>query len=294
MSGKVEKKRKPDWLRVRIPAEIRGEEDRVAGILSRYHLNTVCHEALCPNRGECFQRQTATFMILGAVCSRNCRFCNVNPGRPGPLDCGEPERVARAAAELNLRHVVVTSVTRDDLPDGGSEHFALTVRAIHAHLPRATVEVLIPDFLGNPEDLDRVIASGPDIINHNIETVPRLYPLVRPQAVYERSLELIRRVKERAPGILTKSGMMLGLGEEREEVIRALGDLRDNRCDMLTLGQYLAPSADHYPLQEYVTPEAFGEYGALARELGFSYVASAPLVRSSYLAEEALADRSRG
>ncbi|MBN2626529.1 MAG: lipoyl synthase [Spirochaetales bacterium] len=286
--------RKPDWLRVRIPAEIRGEEDRVAGTLSRFHLNTVCHEALCPNRGECFQRQTATFMILGAVCSRNCAFCNVNPGKPGPLDPQEPENVARAAAELNLRHVVVTSVTRDDLSDGGSAHFALTVDAIRKHLPRATIEVLIPDFKGSSDDLDRVIAAAPDIINHNIETVPRLYRHVRPQAVYERSLELLKRVKERAPGILTKSGMMLGLGEEQQEVLASLSDLRKNRCDMLTLGQYLAPSADHYPVKEYVTPDAFDEYGIRAREMGFSYVASAPLVRSSYLAEEALADRSRG
>ncbi len=285
--------RKPDWLRVWIPAEIRGEEERVAETVSRFHLNTVCSEALCPNRGECFQRQTATFMILGAVCSRNCAFCNVHPGKPGPLDRDEPENVARAAKELNLRHVVVTSVTRDDLSDGGSEHFALTVRAIRSSLPEATIEVLIPDFLGNSESLDRVIASEPDIINHNVETVPRLYGEVRPQADYRQSLELLRRVKERAPRILTKSGMMLGLGEEREEVLGVLKDLRVNRCDMLTLGQYLAPSARHYPVKEYITPDNFDEYGRLAREMGFSYVASAPLVRSSYLAEEALAGRIR-
>jgi lipoic acid synthetase len=283
--------KKPDWLRVRMPAQVRGEVERVADTLAHYQLNTVCDEALCPNRGECFQRKTATFMILGSVCSRNCTFCNVDGGETQKLDPHEPDNVAGATAELGLRHVVITSVTRDDLPDGGSDHFARTVRAVKKRNPQVTIEVLIPDFQGDSDALDRVIAAGPDIINHNVETVPRLYDHVRPEAVFSRSLELLRRVKERAPHILTKSGMMLGLGEKEEEILEVLKVLRENRCDMLTLGQYLAPSSEHHRVVEYVTPAAFDLYGEKARAMGFTHVASAPLVRSSYLAEEALKDR---
>ena len=280
--------KKPDWLRVRMPAEIRNESGKVAETLAKYNLNTVCDEALCPNRGECFQRKTATFMILGSVCSRNCTFCNVDGGSPQKLDPHEPDHVAGAVAELGLRHVVITSVTRDDLSDGGSEHFARTIGALKKKNPSLTIEVLIPDFQGDSKALDRVINACPDIINHNVETVPRLYENVRPEAVFTRSLELLERVKERAPSILTKSGMMLGLGEREEEILEVLRELRAHHCDMLTLGQYLAPSKEHFPVQEYITPAAFDHLGDLARAMGFTYVASAPLVRSSYLAEEAL------
>lgn len=288
----AERLRKPDWLRVRIPAKIRDEAGKVADTVARYNLNTVCDEALCPNRGECFQRRTATFMILGSVCSRNCTFCNVEGGSTQRLDPHEPQNVAGAASELELRHVVITSVTRDDLPDGGSEHFARTIKAVKEKCPSLTIEVLIPDFQGDSQALDRVIAAGPDIINHNVETVPRLYEAVRPEAVFFRSLKLLKRVKEREPALITKSGMMLGLGEREDEVLEVLRELRAHKCDMLTLGQYLAPSKMHFPVQEYITPEAFTRLGDLARNMGFAYVASAPLVRSSYLAEEALKSRS--
>lgn len=257
-------------------------------LLEGLGLDTVCLSAACPNLGECFARRTATFLILGPVCTRNCRFCAVPKGTPRPVDPGEPRRVALAAAELQLRHVVITSVTRDDLPDGGAGQFAATVTAVREALPEATVEVLTPDFRGRPAALEKVMAAGPRVFNHNVETVPRLYPAARPQADYRRSLEVLRRAKEMRPGILTKSGLMVGLGEREEEVLAVLADLRSAGCDAVTIGQYLRPSKAHLPVREYLTPETFARYRARAREMGFRYVASGPLVRSSYLAEDAL------
>ncbi|WP_319559553.1 lipoyl synthase [Marispirochaeta sp.] len=279
-------KRKPDWLKI----PVRGGRDlnRVKALLKRLHLNTVCVEANCPNRMECFASRTATFMILGSVCTRNCRFCNVTPGTPETVDETEPARVAEAARELGLRHVVVTSVTRDDLADGGAGHFVAVIHELRRHLPAASVEVLIPDFLGDPDALAMVIDAAPDVINHNVETVPRLYPMVRPQADYRRSLELLRRVAECGKPIAVKTGLMLGLGEKREEVLVLFDDLRQAGCDFLTIGQYIAPSSSHYPVAEYVHPDVFDEYRREAQNRGFRHVASAPFVRSSYKAAEAL------
>ncbi len=281
-------KRKPDWLKI----PVRGGKDlnAVKAILKKMHLNTVCVEANCPNRMECFSFRTATFMILGSVCTRNCRFCNVCPGSPEAVDRNEPERLAKAAAELGLRHVVVTSVTRDDLPDGGSGHFAAVIEALRKHLPEATIEVLIPDFNGDEEALQVVIDAGPEIINHNVETVPRLYADVRPQADYPQSVELLRRVAASETGVAAKTGLMVGLGETREEVLMLFDDLRAAGCDFLTIGQYLAPSRDHFPVVEYVPPEVFDFYRREAEDRGFRFVASAPFVRSSYRAGEALGD----
>ncbi len=282
-------KRKPEWLRIDLN---KGRSlDYVKEILERFSLNTVCEEANCPNRMECFSKKTATFMILGSQCSRNCRFCNVTHGKPQPVDPEEPQHVAEAAVELGLKHVVVTSVTRDDLPDGGANHFSKVIKAIKALKNDMVVEVLIPDFRGSYEALKTVVKAKPEILNHNIETVPGLYPEVRPAALYERSLELLRRVKEIDSSVLTKSGIMVGLGEKEEEVIGVFKDLRAAGCDFLTIGQYLAPSSKHYPVVEYVTPEAFKKYKEAALNLGFSFVASAPLVRSSYNAAEMLEPR---
>ena len=284
-------RRKPDWLKI----PVRGGRDlnRVKALLKRLHLNTVCVEANCPNRMECFASRTATFMVLGSVCTRNCRFCNVTPGSAEPVDPEEPVRLAEAARELGLRHVVVTSVTRDDLPDGGAGHFAAVIRELRSRLPEASVEVLIPDFQGDPEALARVIEAGPEVINHNVETVPRLYPKVRPQADYPRSLELLRRVAECGKPIAVKTGLMLGLGETRDEVLELFDDLRESGCDFLTIGQYIAPSAGHYPVAEYVKPEVFDEYRREAESRGFRHVASAPFVRSSYKAAEALNGKAK-
>lgn len=309
--------RKPDWLKV--PLRSGAELSTVQSVLNRYALHTVCKEANCPNRMECYSRKTATFLILGPICTRNCRFCNVTPGTPAPLDPEEPERVLEAVRELGLRYVVITSVTRDDLPDGGASQFARTIRLLKEKVPQVQVEVLIPDFNGDPDALRRVVEAGPDVLNHNVETVPRLYPNVRPQAVYTRSLELLRRAKEywekthspspenpsestlpcnssrrpaQAPlsepvGMLrTKSGIMVGLGEAESEVVAVLQDLRTVGCDYLTIGQYLAPSRDHHPVVEYITPQQFARYRDLALELGFLSVASGPFVRSSYHAAE--------
>ncbi|WP_319475642.1 lipoyl synthase [Marispirochaeta aestuarii] len=278
--------RKPDWLRI----PVRGGRDlnKVKALLKSLHLNTVCVEANCPNRMECFASRTATFMILGSVCTRNCRFCNVSPGTPEPVDLEEPVRLARAARELGLRHVVVTSVTRDDLPDGGAGHFAAVIRELRTRLPEASIEVLIPDFQGDPDALATVIEAGPEVINHNVETVPRLYSRVRPQADYRRSLELLKRAADCGRPMAVKTGLMLGLGETREEVLELFDDLRRAGCDFLTIGQYLAPSSDHYPVVEYVKPEVFDDYRKEAEQRGFRHVASAPFVRSSYKAAEAL------
>lgn len=277
-------RRLPPWLHKRIPAS--GNMEATRRLLEELKLNTVCQSALCPNLGECFARRTATFMILGNTCTRNCRFCAVQSGQPQPPDPDEPRRVALAAARLGLKHVVVTSVTRDDLPDGGAGQFAATIKSIREYLPGAVIEVLTPDFQGKKEALVKVLEAGPHIFNHNIETVPRLYPEVRPGASYQRSLEILKQVKEMAPGIYTKSGLMVGLGETKEEVEQVMADLRKVNCDILTIGQYLRPSPQHLEVKEYVRPEVFDYYGARGREMGFLYVAAAPFVRSSYNAAE--------
>lgn len=275
--------RKPDWLKKKIDLK---ELTGMQALLRSLSLHTVCEGADCPNRGECFKAGTATFMILGGICTRGCRFCAVDKGKPMPPDADEPEHVADAAQKLGLKHVVVTSVTRDDLADGGAAHFADTVRALKKRLPQSSVEVLIPDFKGSAEALNIVIESKPDIINHNLETVPSLYDTVRPQAVYERSLELLRRVKEK--GILSKTGIMVGLGEAQCEVLLLLDDIAGIGCDILTIGQYLAPSKQHLPTAEYIKPEVFEAYKEAALERGIKYVASAPFVRSSYNAAEGM------
>ncbi len=273
----------PPWLKVRLPAPSRTEP--VAHLLDELGLSTVCREAHCPNRGECYACGTATFMVLGSVCTRGCTFCAVRGGTPLPPDPDEPRRVAEAALRLGLRHVVVTSVTRDDLPDGGSAHFAAVIRALHERTP-ATVEVLTPDFEGRRADVDRVLDAAPEVFNHNVETVPRLYPAVRPQADHQRSLAVLSMAAGHPAGAVTKSGLMLGLGEREDEVLGVLADLRRAGCRAVTMGQYLAPSAAHRPVVEFVRPEQFEEYGRRAREMGFDAVASAPLVRSSYGAAE--------
>jgi len=279
-------KRKPEWLRVKAHS-VKGLEF-VEGMLKDLHLNTVCDEAACPNRGECFGRKTATFMILGSVCTRNCTFCNVTKGRVQPVDENEPERVAEAVKILGLKHAVITSVTRDDLPDGGAGHFARVIEAIRNAAPKVTIEVLIPDFKGDIEALEKVVRARPEIINHNVETVPDLYSEVRPQADYRRSLNVLRNVKRLDKSIYTKSGIMVGLGETEEQVISVMRDLREADCDFLTVGQYLAPSAKHHPVVEYIHPDQFKAYEEKAYELGFLFVASGPLVRSSYMAEQAI------
>ncbi len=271
------------WLT--LPAPDREVLARMGKLLRELRLHTVCESALCPNIGKCFGRGTATFMILGDVCTRGCRFCSVGKGKPAPPDPEEPERVAEAARRLGLRHVVITSVTRDDLPDGEASHFAATIEAVRHRLPGATVEVLIPDFGGSLEALEQVIAAGPEVINHNLETVPRLYPRVRPRADYQRSLGILAWVKRQAPWVITKSGLMVGLGERPEEVENALVDLRRAGCDVVTLGQYLRPSKRELPVAEFIPPERFEEYRRLGEKLGFLAVVAGPLVRSSYRAE---------
>jgi len=273
----------PDWLKVKLPT---GEKfHRVNALIIKYNLHTVCQSALCPNKGECFSRGVATFMILGDVCTRGCRFCNVSKGNPSPLDEGEAHRVAQAVSKLELRHAVVTSVTRDDLPDGGATIFSATITAIRALNPGCRVEVLVPDFKGSTKALSLVLQAKPDILNHNVETIKRLYPLVRPGADYERSLNLLRQSKQIAPTVWSKSGMMLGLGEEWQEIIRTLKDLRGVDCDTVTIGQYLQPSKNQLPVNRYYTPEEFAELRRVARQMGFRSVACAPLVRSSYQAD---------
>jgi len=260
--------------------------DIVEEVIAGLGLNTVCREANCPNFAECFSRKTATFLIMGTNCTRNCRFCNVRHDAPQALEHGEPKNVALAVKELGIRYIVVTSVTRDDLPDGGAEHFAETVREIKAASPGTVVETLIPDLMGSYSALKRVTDSRPDVISHNMETVKALYPEVCPQAGYRRSLDLLRNVKLLDPGIRSKSGFMVGLGETEGQVFELLDDLRDAGCEFITIGQYLAPSKRHIPVHEYVEPARFEEYGATARRKGFAFVASAPLVRSSYNAGE--------
>jgi lipoyl synthase len=283
----VKKTAKPEWLKIKVQDGPRRRA--VEGLIRKLDLHTVCDEARCPNRMECFSRKTATFMIMGRVCSRNCTFCNVAGGVPEPLDPGEPNRVARAVRELGLTYAVITSVTRDDLPDGGAGHFADTIRALKGENPGVKIEVLIPDFLGQPSSLRKVVEAQPEVINHNVETVPRLYPAVRPQADYGRSLEVLKAVKEMNSRVLTKSGLMVGLGEEKEEVLQVFRDLRRLHCDLLTVGQYLAPSIRHHPVAAYIEPDLFEEYRKRGLDLGFRHVASGPLVRSSYRADQGAA-----
>lgn len=277
-------RRLPAWLTVRLPKR-RPIED-VQELLRERRLHTVCEEARCPNLWECWTKKSATFMIMGDTCTRSCRFCAVKTGKGAPLDPDEPARVADAALALGLRHVVVTSVNRDELENGGAEHFAATIRALKELLPQAVIEVLTPDFLGNKKAIQIVVDAKPHVFNHNIETVPRLYRQVRPQARYARSLELLRYVKGSNPNIYTKSGLMVGLGENREEVIGLLRDLRDHDVDIVTIGQYLKPGKGYLDVAEYVHPDVFAQYRRIGEELGFLFVASGPFVRSSYNAIE--------
>lgn len=278
--------RKPDWLKVKIVGN--ENTNKVKNMIDRLGLNTVCTEANCPNKMECFERSTATFMILGTVCTRNCTFCNVTKGTTEPINSLEPQNISKAVQELSLKHVVITSVTRDDLPDGGAKHFSDVIKAIKETTPKVTIEVLIPDFKGDEASLRTVISAKPDIINHNVETVPSLYSKVRPMAQLERSLMLLQRVKELDATILTKSGMMVGLGETMEEVEQLLTNLKAVGCNIVTIGQYMAPSSSHTPVIEYIHPDIFKQYKSYAEALGFDYVASSPLVRSSYHADEAI------
>ena len=276
--------KKPDWLRVQYNREAVGE---VARLMKDLKLNTVCKEANCPNLGECYKKHTATFMVMGSACTRNCRFCNVSCAKPQPLDPDEPRHLAEVAKKLALRHVVVTQVTRDDLPDGGAAHMAAVVRAVHETCPGTTVEVLISDLKGSEDALRVVLDAKPEVLNHNVEMVSRLYHDVRPQARYERSLKVLSDSKKFAPNILTKTGFMLGLGETDDEVYALMDDIRATGCDILTISQYLQPSPQHWALQRYVTPEEFARFKDIAMEKGFKFVASSPLVRSSYRAAEA-------
>ena len=282
LKNAIPKKGKPPWLKRRLPSG--SEYERVRRLIRNGALHTVCQEAQCPNQFECFSRQTATFLILGDRCTRNCGFCSVITGPPIPPDEGEPNRVAEAAAQLNLRYVVVTSVTRDDLDDGGAAHFAATIRAIKANNVRALVEVLVPDFKGSVQALQTVLDAGPDVLNHNIETVPRLYNKVRPQADYLQSLVLLQRAKQQRPSVPTKSGLMLGLGETESEILQALQTLHRHGVSIITLGQYLQPTQQHLPVVEYITPQKFSEWREVALQVGFKEVASGPFVRSSYRA----------
>jgi lipoic acid synthetase len=276
---------RPAWLKVRF---FGGENYQdLKRIMRSLDLHTVCESARCPNQGECWEHRTATFMILGDICTRACGFCAVTSGRPaGPPDEDEPERVATAVEQMRLKYAVVTSVNRDDQPDGGAKIFARTIAAIRARVPECKIEVLIPDFRGDRAALETVVAARPDVLNHNVETVPRLYRRVRPGAIYARSLELLQQASQLAPGMPVKTGMMLGLGETRDEVLRAMSDLVVRGTDILTLGQYLQPTREHLPVERFVHPQEFAEYKQLGQQMGFRHVESGPLVRSSYHAFE--------
>ncbi len=276
---------KPPWIRVRMPHG--PVVERVRRLLRSRSLHTVCEEALCPNRGECWGSGTATFLIMGDTCTRNCGFCAVGHGEPGPLNPDEASDIAEAVKALNLTHVVITSVTRDDLRDGGASAFARVMERVHEVAPGCRVEVLVPDFRGEDTALARVLGARPDVLAHNLETVRRLYPRVRPQADYDQSLDLLRKTKEKAPKIITKSGIMVGLGEEWEEILEAMRDLRAVGCDFLTVGQYLRPTKMQLPVTRYIRPESFEAIGRAAREAGFLWVEAGPFVRSSYHAETA-------
>ncbi len=276
------KRRRPEWLKARVPG---GEQySKIKNLVGQQRLHTVCEEARCPNMGECWSAGTATFMILGDTCTRSCGFCAVKTGRPGILDWDEPRRVADAVKQMGLRHTVITSVNRDERKDGGAPIFAETIRLIREEVPGCKIEVLIPDFKGSEEALTIVLDAQPDVLNHNVETVPRLYRIVRPQAKYKQSLELLRRAKKR--NFLTKSGIMVGIGENPNEVLELMQDLRDVECDILTIGQYLQPTKNHLPIERYVHPDEFTMYREKGRGMGFKHVESGPLVRSSYHAEK--------
>ena len=276
--------KKPDWIRVKAPVSLGYLATRET--VRAYKLHTVCEEAGCPNIGECWEKKHATFMIMGDTCTRACAFCNVKTGLPGALDRAEPEHVAQATARLGLSHLVITSVDRDDLPDGGAQHFAETIRAVRKHCPHTTIEVLTPDFLRKDGAEELVVKARPDVFNHNLETVPSLYLTVRPGARYFQSLRLLQRVKELDPSLFTKSGIMVGLGEERNEVLQVMDDLRSAGVDFLTIGQYLQPSRKHHEVVRFITPDEFKSYETIAYAKGFLMVSSSPLTRSSHHAGE--------
>ena len=279
---KADFRRKPDWLKIKLPRGFKTEQ--VISLLSDHHLNTICSSGMCPNRGECWGAGTATFMIGGNICTRSCKFCNVSTGKPLPIDNAEIDKIVDSIKALKLRHVVITSVDRDDLPDGGASHWSSLIKKIKKECPQVTMEVLVPDFRGNMEALQQVIDAGPDIISHNMETVRRLTPEVRSVATYDGSLAVLRQIAQ--SGIRSKSGIMLGLGETHDEILETMDDLRQVGCEVITIGQYLQPSANHYEVKAYITPEGFEEYGKIAKEKGFLHAESAPLVRSSYHAEK--------
>lgn len=279
----TQKLEKPNWIRVKAPVSKEYQETR--DLIWHHRLNTVCEEAACPNIGECWAKKHATIMILGSVCTRACRFCNIATGRPDQLDPHEPERVALALSKLGLSHVVITSVDRDDLEDGGAQHFARTIEAIRAASPQTTIEVLTPDFLRKGNAWQHITKARPDVYNHNIETVPRLYASVRPGARYFHSLQLLQKVKEEDPTMFTKSGLMVGLGEEKAEVYQVMDDLRAANVDFITIGQYLQPTPQHHLVERFVPPEEFKEYEQMARGKGFLMISSSPLTRSSYHAD---------
>ena len=274
-------RRKPEWLKIKLP---NGQKSaKVVGLLNHHCLHTICTSGMCPNRGECWGNGTATFMIGGNICTRNCRFCNVATGRPQPLDSKEIDDIVKSICELELKHVVLTSVDRDDLPDLGAGHWAKIISEIHKQCPGVTMETLIPDFLGKINLIDIVINQKPDIISHNLETVRRLTPQVRCKATYDCSLNVLEYISK--AGIRTKSGIMLGLGENRDEILQTMDDLLSVGCKIMTIGQYLQPTENHYPLQDYIPPDTFAEYVVIGKEKGFRHIESAPLVRSSYHAE---------
>lgn len=278
---KADFRRKPDWLKIKLPRGFKTSQ--VVGLLNEKHLHTICSSGMCPNRAECWGNGTATFMIGGNICTRNCKFCNVTTGKPLPLNPKEIEEIVDSIRQLKLRHVVITSVDRDDLPDLGAGHWAMMIRRLKEVCPEVTMEVLIPDFQGRLELVDMVITERPDVISHNMETVRRLTPKVRTFATYENSLKVIGHIAN--SGIRSKSGIMLGLGETREEILETMRDLREVGCEVMTIGQYLQPAKENYPLQEYIHPDTFAEYGRIGREMGFRHIESSPMVRSSFHAE---------
>jgi lipoic acid synthetase len=275
---------KPEWLRKRLPTGIITQE--IEDDLMKGSLHTICQEGCCPNQGECFSRGVATFLIMGNVCTRNCRFCAVTTGIPTPLDNDEPARLAGEIKKMGLRFVVITSVTRDDVPDGGADHFVRVIQAVRHTCPGVGIEVLIPDFQGSTSSLEAVMKAQPEVLNHNVETVPRLFRHVRPMGNYEQSVALLKMAKAMDPSMITKSGLMVGLGETGEDIANVMDDLRDAGCDILTMGQYLRPSNNHYPVYEYVNHDIYASYKKLAYEKGFKHVAAGPFVRSSYRAQE--------
>ncbi|MBN2516733.1 MAG: lipoyl synthase [Deltaproteobacteria bacterium] len=272
--------RKPEWLKVKLPHS--KEFNRVKRVLKSYNLHSVCQEALCPNITECFHSGTATFLVLGDICTRNCRYCNITSGIPRPIDEEEPKHLTDAVKKLGLQYIVITSVTRDDLSDGGAEIFARCVELLHEHITDCRVEVLIPDLHGNWDALDSIIAAGPDVINHNMETVKPLFESIRPQGDYRISLELLRRIKDRKKTVVTKSGFMIGLGEEWNDILALMKDLADVECDRLTIGQYQQPTLNHWPVHKYYHPGEFDDLKQIAEQMGFQSVEAGPLVRSSY------------